>query len=182
MFVVVFSSILLLALATGTAWANDRIVSTVKIPPAQPAPIIQDNGAASGDIRLNCTEVASSCTTNSNNSSTDFTLYEGAKWNRGSVITWSIADRPGTADSPFSSYLGSQYEALVRQAFQTWAAASSITFEEVADSSQSDIRLGWGDFNTSSTGVVGNTMSEAESGSCSRAPSSGLKIHHKIPS
>jgi len=45
MFVVVFSPILLLAFATGTAWANDRIVSIVKTLPRQPAPIIQDNGA-----------------------------------------------------------------------------------------------------------------------------------------
>jgi predicted Zn-dependent protease len=96
--------------------------------------------------------------------STDSTLYEGAKWNSASVITWSIADRPGTADSPFSGYMGSQYEALVHEAFQIWAAASGLTFEEVADSNQSDIRLGWGDFNTSSTGVVGYTTCEAESG------------------
>jgi hypothetical protein len=60
--------------------------------------------------------------------------------------------------------MGSQYEALVQQAFQIWAAASGLTFEEVADSSQSDIRLGWGDFNTSSTLVVGHTMCQAESG------------------
>jgi len=64
-FVGVFSSILLLALASGTAWANDPIVATVKIPPGQPAPIIPDNGAASGNMRLDCTRVASSCTTGS---------------------------------------------------------------------------------------------------------------------
>jgi TonB family protein len=64
-FVGVFSSIPLLALASGAAWANDPIVATVKIPPGQPAPIIQDNGAASGNMRLDCTRVASSCTTGS---------------------------------------------------------------------------------------------------------------------
>lgn len=90
--------------------------------------------------------------------------YEGAKWSNGSVITWSIADRPATATSPFSGYMGAQYEALVQQAFQTWSAASGLTFEEVADSSQSDIRLGWDKFDTRSTGVVGYTAYEMESG------------------
>ena len=95
---------------------------------------------------------------------TDTAHYEGAKWNNASVITWSIADRPGTANSPFSGYMGSQYEAVVRQAFRTWATATDLTFEEVADSDQSDIRLGWGNFNTPSTGVVGYTAYEMESG------------------
>ncbi len=46
-FVVAFSSILLLTLAVGTAWANAPTVSTVRIPPRQPVPIIQENDAAS---------------------------------------------------------------------------------------------------------------------------------------
>jgi len=54
-FVVVFSSILLLPLATGTAWANTPIVSIVRIPPRQPVPIIQDNGAASLPANENST-------------------------------------------------------------------------------------------------------------------------------
>jgi predicted Zn-dependent protease len=90
-------------------------------------------------------------------------LFEGASWSRGAAITWSIAKRPGTADSPFSGYMGSQYEPFVQQAFRTWAAASGLTFEQVADSNQADIRVGWGDFNTSSTGVVGHTLCQAQS-------------------
>ena len=131
--VVVFNSILLLALATGSAWANDPVISAVKMPPRQPAPIVQDSGAASLPV---------------NENSTHPIVFEGASWSRGSAITWSIANRPGTADSPFSGYMGSQYEPFVQQAFRTWAAASGLTFEEVADSNQADIRLGWGDFNT----------------------------------
>jgi len=96
--------------------------------------------------------------------SMDAALYEGAKWNSASVITWSIADSPGTASSPFSGYMGSQYETLVQRAFRTWATASGLTFQEVADSDQSDIRLGWGNFNTPSTGVVGYTAYEMERG------------------
>ncbi|MGD0225813.1 MAG: hypothetical protein ABSF71_26070 [Terriglobia bacterium] len=64
-FVVVFSSIVMLALATGMAWANDPIVPTARIPPGQPALIIQDKGAASGNMRLNCRWVTSPCTTGS---------------------------------------------------------------------------------------------------------------------
>ena len=60
--------------------------------------------------------------------------------------------------------MGAEYESFVQQAFRTWSAASGLKFEEVADSGQVDIRLGWGDFNTSSTGVVGHTMCLAESG------------------
>jgi hypothetical protein len=147
--VVFFNSILLLALATGSAWANDPIVSAVKMPPRQPAPIVQDSGAAPLTANENTTHPV---------------LYEGARWSRGSATTWSIANRPGTAESPFSGYMGSQYEPFVQQAFRTWAAASGLTFEEVADSDQSDIRLGWGDFNTSSSGIVGHTLCQAQSG------------------
>ena len=61
MFMVVLSSTLLLALVTGTAWANDPIVTAVKIPLGQPAPIIREDVAASGAIKPNCTRVATSC-------------------------------------------------------------------------------------------------------------------------
>ena len=146
---VVFNSIILLALATGSAWANDRAVSALQMPPRQPAPIVQDSG---------------SDPLPANENSTHPIPYEGATWSRGSAITWSIANRPGTPESPFSGYMGSQYEPFVQQAFRTWAAASGLTFQKVADSDQADIRLGWGEFNTSSTGVVGHTLCLAQSG------------------
>jgi hypothetical protein len=82
-----------------------------------------------------------------NESSTHATVDDRGKWKSGSVITWSIADGAGPADSPFSGYMGSQYEVLVQMAFQAWATASGLTFQEVRDSAQTDIRLGWGDFN-----------------------------------
>jgi predicted Zn-dependent protease len=162
MFVGVFTAILSLALATGTAWANDPIVSTVKTKVSLPS----QNPAAGSTQNLSLVSrgTGQASPLGANENSTHSTLYEGANWNRGSVITWSIADSPGTADSPFSGYMGSQYEALVQQAFQTWAVASGLTFEKVADTNQSDIRLGWGDFNTSSTGVVGHTSCQAQSG------------------
>ena len=63
--VVVFSPILLLALATGKAWANNPIVPGVRVPLGHPAPIIPDNGAASGSMRFYGAWVASSGTTGS---------------------------------------------------------------------------------------------------------------------
>jgi len=52
----VLGLVLLLAAVSGTALANDQIISTV-IPAGEPTPIIEDNGAASGNIRLNYTVV-----------------------------------------------------------------------------------------------------------------------------
>lgn len=60
-FVVVFSSILLLAFAS-TALANDNIVSTV-VPLTGPTPTITSNGVPAGQIMLNYSWVTTSCTT-----------------------------------------------------------------------------------------------------------------------
>ncbi|WP_158816038.1 matrixin family metalloprotease [Methylocapsa sp. S129] len=90
-------------------------------------------------------------------------VFEAAKWDS-TVITWSVATTPGTAADPFSNYLNAQEEGIVAQAFQTWAAASGLTFEEVPDSSQSDIRIGLGDFDTSLTGIVGYTSFATQGG------------------
>ncbi len=92
------------------------------------------------------------------------TRYEGAKWNTGTAITWSIAKSQGTAEAPFSGYMGQEYEGLIARAFQTWSAASGLTFQEVADSPAVDIRLGWGQFHTASSGVVGHTVCQAIDG------------------
>ena len=53
---------------------------------------------------------------------------------------------------------------MVEQAFQAWAGASGLTFKEVADSDQSDIRIGWGTFDTGNSGIVGYTSYEASAG------------------
>jgi predicted Zn-dependent protease len=89
--------------------------------------------------------------------------FEGATWS-GRVITWSLADSAGTAASPFSGYLSATYEPLVEQAFQAWAAASGLTFEQVSDSAQSDIRIGWGAFDTATSGVIGYTNYQSSAG------------------
>jgi predicted Zn-dependent protease len=89
--------------------------------------------------------------------------FEGAQWT-GNVITWSFATGAGPQSSPFSGAIGSRYKAVIEQAFQTWAAASGLTFEEVPDSSASDIRVGWGDFDTGQSGVVGYTSYQQQNG------------------
>ena len=52
---VILGLVLMLATAGGTALANDNIKSNVTIPVGQPVPIIENNGTASGTIRLNYT-------------------------------------------------------------------------------------------------------------------------------
>jgi predicted Zn-dependent protease len=90
-------------------------------------------------------------------------VFEGARWSS-ETITWSIASAQNGAASPFSGFMGDQYESAIEQAFATWAAASGLNFVEVADSSQSDIRIGWGDLDTQSTSQVGQTILEASGG------------------
>jgi hypothetical protein len=89
--------------------------------------------------------------------------FEGAKWSQ-PVITWSFATGPGPAGSPFSSTIQAQYQAAIEQAIQTWATASGLTFEEVPDSAASDIRVGWGNFDTADSGVIGLTNYQALAG------------------
>ena len=84
------------------------------------------------------------------------TPFEGAQWST-PIVTWSFASNPGTAMAPVSGYIQSQYQAAIAQAFETWAKVAGITLEEVSDSADSDIRIGWGDFSTSASGVVGYT-------------------------
>jgi len=89
--------------------------------------------------------------------------FEGAKWS-GKTITWSLAEGPGTDALPFSGYLSSAYKPLIEKAFQQWAAASGLTFQEVQDSTSADIRIGWGKFDTATSGVIGYTGYQTSAG------------------
>ncbi len=95
---------------------------------------------------------------------TNSTRYEGGKWSTGATITWSIAKAPGTGEAPYSGYIGQDYRGSIERAFQTWSAASGLTFQEVTDSTATDIRLGWGQFDTATSGVVGHTACQAIDG------------------
>ena len=86
-----------------------------------------------------------------------------ARWS-GGVITWSFGVGAGTVASPFSGAIGAQYQSLVEGAFAAWAAATGLKFMEVADSAAADIRIGWGDFGTATSGVLGYTASPVKSG------------------
>ncbi|MBV6754801.1 matrixin family metalloprotease, partial [Pseudomonas chlororaphis] len=91
-------------------------------------------------------------------------VLEGAQFDQ-QVITWSLADSQGTQATPFSGYMGSADESVVQGVFNTWAASMpGVTFEEVSDSAQSDIRVGFGDFNTATTGIIGYTSYQANDG------------------
>ncbi|NWA24244.1 matrixin family metalloprotease [Pseudomonas gingeri] len=91
-------------------------------------------------------------------------VLESAKWDQ-QVITWSLADTQGAQVAPFSGFMGSEDESVVQAAFNAWGAADpGLVFKEVSDSAQSDIRVGFGDFNTATTGVVGYTSFQTDDG------------------
>jgi hypothetical protein len=57
-----------------------------------------------------------------------------------------------------SGFMGAAEEPAAEDAFNARAAQMpGVTFQEVADSSRSDIRIGFGDFDAANTGVVGLT-------------------------
>ena len=89
--------------------------------------------------------------------------FEGARWSD-KVITWSFAASPGPATSPFSGYISPQYQSAIEQAIQTWAKASGLTFTQVSDSAAADIRIGWGNFDTSDSNVIGFTSGQVLGG------------------
>lgn len=99
-------------------------------------------------------------------------ILENAKWDN-NVITWSMAATPDSqGDGP-----NSEYESAAQKAFATWSAASGLTFQEVSDSSSSDISIGWEDFSTESSGVIGYTTYNQQNGVMSNAA-----IHLEDPS
>jgi hypothetical protein len=69
------------------------------------------------------------------------------------VITWSI---DGTQPS-FSGHLGSPELTAVKNAFYAWAAASGLQFQQVGAGVAADIDIGWANFATQNSGVVGLT-------------------------
>jgi hypothetical protein len=111
--------------------------------------------AAAADAAWNRTAQATAAAT-APNSNIAPSPFNGAQW-AGSVVTWSFAGNSGPKTAPFSNYVQSQYQTAVAQAFQTWANAAGITLEQVSDSSSADIRVGWGVFDPSNSGVLGYT-------------------------
>jgi hypothetical protein len=147
-------------LATGTSGGSGTNVANF----SQFDSTLPNNATATQQAQIASAEINSLMQAPSTgNTTADQALYEGAKWGS-KVITWSLANSAGPTDSPFSSYMGTQYQSLVQEALNAWGAASGLTFTEVSDSSQADIRIGWGDFNTSLSGVVGYTTYQTQNG------------------
>jgi predicted Zn-dependent protease len=82
-----------------------------------------------------------------------------AKWDH-EVVTWSFAQSGGQ----FSGSMDASQEQAVQKAFTQWADATGLTFQEVSGSTKSDIKIGWGNFDTADTGVVGFTTLRAKNG------------------
>ena len=77
------------------------------------------------------------------------------------TITWSFAAGAAGASDAFSSFIGAQYQSTIEQALQAWSNATGLTFQQVADSPSANIRLGFGDFATATSGVLGYTDAQA---------------------
>jgi predicted Zn-dependent protease len=86
--------------------------------------------------------------------------YEGQLWTD-HAITWSFAASTYAGDSahPYSSFITDGAEqSVIEQAFQQWQTESGLSFVEVPDSIDSDIRLGWGNLGTGNgTDQIGQT-------------------------
>jgi len=97
-------------------------------------------------------------------SGNDSAVLEGAKWDQ-QVITWSLAESPiPNLAAPLNGYVDASYQNTIDNVFQAWAAASGLDFEQVADSANSDIRIGWADLGTPQTGLVGFTNFQVNNG------------------
>ncbi len=100
----------------------------------------------------------------SNETDSGSAAVAGARW-EGSVITWSLADSVAPYAMQFSNYMDRRYEAAVQDAFVAWSAAMpGITFMEVDDTAQPDIRLGFGRFDTAASGIIGYTGYQVQDG------------------
>jgi predicted Zn-dependent protease len=73
------------------------------------------------------------------------------------TITWSFAAGPSEGASPFSGSVEAQEQTVIEGALQAWSTASGLAFQQVGTSATPDITIGWGDFETPSTSVVGYT-------------------------
>lgn len=71
----------------------------------------------------------------------------------GGQVTWSFAQTTGHYQ--FDYAITGEYQNLIRAAFNAWEAVANIDFVEVADSVNSDIRLGWDDIGDGPYGTVG---------------------------
>jgi predicted Zn-dependent protease len=74
-----------------------------------------------------------------------------------STITWSFAPGPTTGATPVSAAIAQKEQAVVERAMQTWAQASGLNLQEVADTGNADLMIGWGDLDTATSNMLGFT-------------------------
>ena len=101
-------------------------------------------------------------------------VYEGASWSD-KTITWSLASASGSFSGAITN---AQEQASVDQAFQTWAKASGLQFQEVAPGAQADIEVGFSDLNPASTNAIGLTNYDSQNGTLD----AGVKVELEDPS
>ena len=81
--------------------------------------------------------------------SPDVLHLSAARWPAGTVeLTYSFADTSSSStdadrDSRLGNVLEDYYRGIVREAMDAWEEACGVRFIEVADSPDSDIRMGW---------------------------------------
>ena len=82
----------------------------------------------------------------------------------GRTLTWSNATlRLSRLQGGIETSLNESQLALVREAFTMWAAVANVKFREVADSDESDIRVGLGNIDGPG-GTAGEAQSWTEGG------------------
>jgi predicted Zn-dependent protease len=92
--------------------------------------------------------------------STTTSAYEVAAWGSLKTVTWSFATANYSSQGKelySGTILDPTQQAVISQAVQQWATATGIKFVQVQDSQYADMRIGWGDLNTATSGVVGIT-------------------------
>ncbi len=70
-------------------------------------------------------------------------------------VTWCLAGTSRDTTGLFSSQMGTEMEALVRAACEAWEQVCGVHFTQVADNGLADLRFGFGDFDSATTGVIG---------------------------
>jgi predicted Zn-dependent protease len=92
-------------------------------------------------------------------------VYEGAKW-ADKTITWSFANASGGISDAITN---TKEQQAVEQAFQAWAKASGLNFDEVSAGSAADIEVGFSDLNPASSNQIGLTKYTRQGGTLTSA-------------
>jgi predicted Zn-dependent protease len=87
-------------------------------------------------------------------------VYEGAKW-ADKTITWSFA---GAGNGPSDAITHIAEQTAVEQAFQAWAKASGLNFDEMASGSKADIQVGFSNLDPAKTNEIGLTKYNSKAG------------------